>query len=126
MSTGTLTVRLVRSFSFKTFRTLILHDLDFSSITLQDLAIMIADRIKFTSALAFLEKHTFDTFKIYTQPHAAKTSNTIMNTEDDFRLILREWNKPLSDFGIQNETEISYFNYNDYLAFKINPETRWE
>jgi len=31
----------------------------------------------------------------------------------------------LANLGIENETEISFFNKEAYDAFKTNPETKW-
>eukprot|EP00276_Gloeochaete_wittrockiana_P009666 CAMPEP_0184644876 /NCGR_PEP_ID=MMETSP0308-20130426/1495_1 /TAXON_ID=38269 /ORGANISM="Gloeochaete witrockiana, Strain SAG 46.84" /LENGTH=44 /DNA_ID= /DNA_START= /DNA_END= /DNA_ORIENTATION= len=31
----------------------------------------------------------------------------------------------LASQGIENETEISFFNYKDYEAYKTHPETKW-
>ena len=34
--------------------------------------------------------------------------------------------KSLWDWGIQNETEISIFNWDAYIEYKKNPEEKWQ
>lgn len=123
---ATLTVRLVRSFEYKTFRTLVFHDLDLESINLKTLSDMIRDRIHNTPTLAFLQKVPFDTFKIYAQAHGAKTSNPIINTHDDLNLMLRDYDASLWDLGLRHESEISWFVWDDYQRYRVDPQTKWE
>jgi hypothetical protein len=87
-----------------------------------------------------------DTLKLYTQPHGTKTGNLIVNLEDDATLLLAEGERSLASYdcrmyfvpyegwymqladkqrGSGNETELSFFNMQDYLAFKANPEQKW-
>lgn len=60
--------------------------------------------------------------------------NLVINLEHDKDdLINGSWvldlseesNKKLSDYDIGNETELSIFNNNDYLKYKLNPEDKW-
>jgi len=67
---------------------------------------------------------TFDTLKIYTKAHGAKTSNLIINLDHE-ELMLDNDDARLVDMGIENETELSFFNQAAYGAFKRNPETKW-
>mgnify|MGYP003789550419 CR=1 FL=1 len=75
--------------------------------------------------LKFLEKMPFDTFKIYSQPHGAKTSNPIINLNNDDELILSDWSRTLAELGFQNETEVSLFVRADYEEYKKNPVFKW-
>jgi len=63
--------------------------------------------------------------KLYTQAHGAKTTNLIINLDHD-EWILSDESSPLSDCGLENETEVSFFNREMYETFKSNPQTRWE
>jgi hypothetical protein len=121
----TVTVRLVRSFEYKTVRNVYFKDLDLDNTTLEELKRMVDDRVKTTDNLRFLEKIPFDTLKIYSQPHGAKTSNPVINLSDDEKLLLPDWSKSLSSLGFQNETEVSLFVKSDYEAYKSNPVFKW-
>lgn len=123
---ATLTIRLIRSFEFKTFRNLILYNLDLTRVTLQDLNKLIKANLESKKNLKFLLVCPFDTFKIHAQPHGAKTSNPIISTENDERLILENWNVPLVQLGLDHESELSYFVRSEYEAYKTNPTFRWE
>ena len=54
-----------------------------------------------------------------------QSANLIINLEHDDELILSDPDVLLSNVGIQNETELSYFNRAAYEAYKANPQTRW-
>jgi hypothetical protein len=62
--------------------------------------------------------------KIQHKSHGAKTSDPVINTENDEKLMLKP-NLSLLDCGVENETEISYFKLEDYLAYQANPHTTW-
>ena len=99
----TVTVRAVRSFEYKTVRNLYFHDLDLDTTTLEQLKAMCDERIKTTDNLKFMAAVPFDTFKIYSQPHGAKTSNPVINLIDDDILIIKpeEWTKSLTALGFR-------------------------
>ena len=67
-----------------------------------------------------------DTLKIYVKAHGTKTSNLIININQDDS----SWTLPdtcrLQDKGVENETELSFFVMKDYLVFKQHPqEMKW-
>jgi len=66
-----------------------------------------------------------DTLKLYTRAHGAKTVNLIINLEND-DWIFSDDTATLSSLGIENETELSFFNRKLYDDFLSNPETKWE
>lgn len=51
--------------------------------------------------------------------------NLVINMEDDDQLVLSDSSKTLLQCGIENETELSVFNWNDYVEYKKNPEEKW-
>jgi hypothetical protein len=54
--------------------------------------------------------------------------NLVINFEDDDTKILTSEqfaNTSLWDLGVKNETELSVFRMEDYIAFKQNPEELW-
>lgn len=123
---ATISVRAIRSFEYKTFRNLVFHDVNLRVVTLNDLKRMVQERIANTPALAFLVPIPFDTFKIHAFAHGAKTSNPIINTHNDFTHILTDYETPLADLGLKHESELSYFVYEEYLQYRMDPVTKWE
>lgn len=124
-SSATVTVRLVRSFEYKTVRVLYFHELSLDSTTLQQLKESVEERttpqishnlfilwlgVKTTENLKFLQAVPFDTFKIYSQPHGAKTSNPVINLNNDETLILPDWSQTLSALGFRtgNQMQLIY------------------
>jgi hypothetical protein len=67
----------------------------------------------------------FDTIKIYTKAHGSKTMNLAINLDHDKDWILNDLSKPLTSYGVENETEVSVFNRDHYEEFKKNPEGKW-
>ncbi|KAF8952898.1 hypothetical protein BGZ46_003342, partial [Entomortierella lignicola] len=67
----------------------------------------------------------FDTLKLYTKAHGAKTMNLIINMDHDEDWILNNDDEILAQHGIENETEISIFNRELYEAYKLNPDIKW-
>ena len=51
------------------------------------------------------------------QAFGSKTNDTVINCENDDELILKE-NLTLSECGVKNETEISFFKLGDYTEYK--------
>jgi hypothetical protein len=130
---ATITVRAIKSFEYKTCRNLLFHHLDLTHTTLGDLERMVWERIAENSVLTRLFPRTatgspavLDTFKLYSLPHAAKTNNPIINLEDDERLVLFDYSRPLANVGFQHEAEVSFFNWQAYEAYRNNPHFKWE
>jgi len=68
--------------------------------------------------------HNYDALKIQHKAFGAKTSDPVINTEDDDTLLLK-LDKTLKENGIENETEISLFNLEEYRKYRENPEKKW-
>ena len=49
----------------------------------------------------------------------------MINFDNDNEWVLNDMSKSLHDYSIGNETEISYFNYEEYCTFKLNPVNKW-
>ncbi|TFY72392.1 hypothetical protein EVG20_g639 [Dentipellis fragilis] len=131
---ATLTIRIIKSFEYRTERSLVLHDLNFENTTVGDLKEIVRQGISVFHVLQAIHSQpawkayrtvSFDTFKLYTKAHGAKTTNLIINLDHD-DWILDDENRTLSDYGFENETEISFFNRESYERFKKNPVTRWD
>ncbi|KAA1478373.1 hypothetical protein DENSPDRAFT_788041 [Dentipellis sp. KUC8613] len=120
---ATLTIRIIKSFEFRTERSLVLHDLNFERTTVGDLKVIVQQAINSRSAWKAYRTVSFDTFKLYTKAHGAKSTNLIINLDHD-DWILDDENRTLADYEFENETEISLFNRESYENFKKNPVVR--
>ena len=72
-------------------------------------------------------KFGYDSLKIEHQAHGAKTSDPVINTEEDERLMLRP-GLSLAEQGVRHETEVSLFRLEDYLEYKklpVHGQTQW-
>ncbi|KAI0270780.1 hypothetical protein BGY98DRAFT_235763 [Russula aff. rugulosa BPL654] len=120
-----ITVRVIKSFEFRTERSLVLRDIDLDTTTVGNLKEIARNAIQTQPGWKPYRSAHFDTLKLYTQAHGAKTTNLIINLDHD-EWILSDDGKSLSESGLENETEISFFNRDLYENFKLNPQTRWE
>lgn len=64
-----------------------------------------------------VKTYLYDTVKIEHLPHKAKSSDLVINTADDDKLILPD-HTTLSCGGVVNETVLSFFKMVDYLQYK--------
>ncbi|KAK9456601.1 hypothetical protein V1511DRAFT_494777 [Dipodascopsis uninucleata] len=119
-----ITVRVIKSFEYRTERNLILKDVDLTTLTVGDLLELVKNDITTQSAFRALRNVQYDTLKIYTKAHGSKTSNLIVNLTND-EWILDDSSKTLQECGIENETEISCFNRELYEEYKKNPVEKW-
>ncbi|KIK08124.1 hypothetical protein K443DRAFT_128495 [Laccaria amethystina LaAM-08-1] len=124
-TSATLTVRIIKSFKFRTERSLVLHNVDLTTTTVAQLKDIAHKAILDKSGWKPYRNVLLDTLKLYTNAHGAKTSNLIINLDHD-DWILNNNDAILADLGFENETEISFFNSQDYEDFKLNPETSWD
>ncbi|KAF9932919.1 hypothetical protein BGZ67_004515 [Mortierella alpina] len=106
---ATLTIRVIKSFEYRTSKNLILHNIDLTTTTVGQLRAKIIEH----------------TLKLYTKAHGAKTMNLIINMDHDEDWILSNDDEILANHGIENETEISIFNRELYEAFKQHPDIKW-
>ncbi|KAJ3094884.1 hypothetical protein HDU97_007513 [Phlyctochytrium planicorne] len=123
-SSGILvTIRLIKSFEYRTTKNMIIKDLDPTVITFGRLKEIIQERIANESAFKVYRNVPMDTFKLYFHSHGTKSQNLIINLEHEDKFL--QDGTTLAEEGIDNETEISFFNLEAYLAFKNHPETKW-
>lgn len=120
-TSATLTVRIIKSFKFRTERSLVLHNVDLTTTTTAQLKDIVHKSILDKAGWKPYRNVLLDTLKLYTNAHGAKTSNLIINLDHD-DWILNNDDALLADLGFENETEISFFNRQDYEDFKLNPE----
>lgn len=120
-----LTLRIIKSFPYRTIKNHVFKDVDLTATTPSQLLDMIKQLIASNSAFRAYRTVDLDTLKIYTHAHGSKTMNLVINMDHDDDWILVDGSKPLADYGIENETEISAFNRAQYEEFKKNPEEKW-
>ncbi|KAF5386632.1 hypothetical protein D9615_001769 [Tricholomella constricta] len=150
-TSATLTVRIIKSFEYRTERSLVLHEVNLETCTVGQLKDIARKAVLTQSGWKPYRNVTLGssmpvfngyTLKLYTKAHGSKTTNLIINLEND-DWILDEDHKTLADlsFGMQhmchfnasypnfrpeNETEVSFFNRELYEHFKRNPTTSWD
>ncbi len=120
---ATITVRLIKSFQYRSIKLLVLPNIDLTTTTTSKLKTIINDKIIEKKLLNY-QNNNFDTLKIYSQPHKAKSSNLVINLTDEQGYELNV-EKPLLMLNVQNETEISFFNKCDYEKYKLDPQIKW-
>ncbi|KAJ3123085.1 hypothetical protein HK098_002234 [Nowakowskiella sp. JEL0407] len=119
----TVTVRLIKSFEYRTFKNFVLHNINPAETTPFQLKEITLQEILKGPAFRPYHKVKFDTLKIYMKAHGAKTQNLIINLDHEDWIL--DDTKTLLEQGIDGEVEISFFNREAYEAFKLNPEIKW-
>ncbi|KAI0831789.1 hypothetical protein BC628DRAFT_1349788 [Trametes gibbosa] len=122
---ATLTVRVIKSFEYRTERGLVLHHINLETTTVGQLKEIARQAIQTQAGWKPYRNATFDTLKLYTKAHGSKTTNLIINLDHDEWIFLDDA-KTLADLGLENESEVSFFNRELYEAFKKHPDTKWE
>ena len=120
-----ITVRIIKSFPYRNVKNYVIHGIDLTTTTVNSLKEQVIEMIQKTGAYRPYRNVNYDTLKIYTKAHGSKTMNLVINMNDDEDTLLIDGDKLLKDCGIENETELSLFNMDDYLKFKENPEEKW-
>ena len=121
---STLTVRVIRSFEYRTCRNIVLHNLDLSTLTGKELMAKVLEELGRVAKP--ISTYSYDTLKIYTQPHAAKPNNTAINVGREEELRIHDLSVPLTTYGVQHETELSFFKDSDYQEFLKHPSlVKW-
>ncbi|XP_020607710.1 UPF0538 protein C2orf76 homolog [Orbicella faveolata] len=124
-STGAIiTVRLIRSFEYRNIKYVVFKDVPLEQTVQHFMNFVISEIKKRPDVPPPFRNFAYDTMKIQHKAHGAKTSNPVIVLEDDQKLILTP-DHSLSDSGIENETEISFFKKEDYERYKANPEMKW-
>ncbi|KIP12384.1 hypothetical protein PHLGIDRAFT_21164 [Phlebiopsis gigantea 11061_1 CR5-6] len=123
-TSATLTIRVVKSFEYRTEKHLILHNINCETTTVGQLKELVRQAVQTTPGWKPYRNATLDTMKLYTKAHGSKTTNLIINLDHD-EWILDDDSKLLADHGFENETEVSFFGRELYEEFKKHPETKW-
>jgi len=122
---ATITVRVIKSFEYRTERSLVLRKLNLEATTVGGLKEIVRQAVQTGPAWRPYRNAVLDTLKLYTKAHGAKTTNLIINLDHD-DWILEDDDKTLTDIGLENESEVSFFSRKAYDSFKLSPEVRWD
>ncbi|KAJ1328703.1 hypothetical protein BSLG_009938 [Batrachochytrium salamandrivorans] len=106
----TLTVRLIKSFDYRTFKNLVVQHIA-KDMLVKDFKILVLENC----------------LKLYVKAHGSKSQHLIINLDHDSGddTYILDDAQTLASHGIEHETEVSFFNTSLYLAYKANPETKW-
>lgn len=126
LTNSIITVRVIKSFPYRNVKNLVFHDYDLQNKTAGDLLRDCMARISTEGIFRPFRNVKLDTLKVYTHAHGSKTVNLVINFDHDEDWMLDTTsNRKLCEYGVENETEISLFNREDYVAYKANPEEKW-
>ncbi len=106
----------------------IFQHVDLENTTAKQFYDMIMHEINTQGCFRPFRNIQYDTIKIYTHAHGHKTMNLVINMDhddDDWVLNMNDNEKKLSEYPIENETELSIYNEQDYLEYKKNPIEKW-
>ncbi|KAJ7098172.1 hypothetical protein B0H15DRAFT_1009887 [Mycena belliarum] len=124
-TSATLTLRIIKSFEFRTERSLVLHNINLETTTVGQLKDIARTAIATQLGWKPYRNVVLDTLKLYTKAHGAKTTNLIINLDHD-DWILEDESEFLANLDLENETEVSVFNRELYSQFQANPQTNWD
>lgn len=124
-TSATITIRIIKSFEYRVEKSLVLHNINLEQLTARQLKELVRQDLQIKSGFKAFRSIDLDTLKIYTKAHGSKTSNLIINLDHDDELMLNDDEATLADLGIENETEISFFNGAAYRAYQKKPEVKW-
>lgn len=128
LNDSVLTVRIIKSFPYRNVKNYVFQHVDLLNTTPKKLFDLILETIQKEGSLRPYRNVHYDTLKIYTHAHATKTMNLVINMDHDEDWVLdlsADNNRKLVDYGIENETELSIFNWDDYRQYCAHPEDRW-
>lgn len=130
-----ITVRVIRSFEYRTCRNVVVRDVDPAVMKIDELVERVFEEMQkgnITKLLLQFPDQTqshhrtfYNTLKLYMQPHGAKPNNTIINEGSEKELVIPDWSLPLAACNIGHETELSLFNQADYQAYLQDPTQKW-
>ena len=111
-----LTIRLIKSFEYKTVKNVILH-IDENSTTEQLIELLKQEQLK----LRVYKDLNLNKLKIYFKKHGTKSQNLVINLNGEDLIE----GKTLQEQGIEDETELSFFNHDDFVKYKADPQLKW-
>lgn len=128
-----LTIRIIKSFPYRNVKNHIIPSVNLKETTPSQLLDQVKNIIASTGSLRPYRNVDYDTVKVYTHAHGTKSMNLVINfgNEEETILCCKDADSSVSkeqclwDLGVENETELSVFNYSAYKEFEANPEEKW-
>ncbi|KAG7194237.1 uncharacterized protein KQ657_004956 [Scheffersomyces spartinae] len=125
-----ITIRVIKSFPYRNVKNYIYNGINLKETSPQQLLTKIKEIINTTGAFRPYRNVDYDTLKVYTHAHGTKSMHLVVNFDhdDDWVLVghgIEGTEKTLYELGIDNETELSLFKWEDYETYKANPEEKW-
>ncbi|KAI8852368.1 cytoplasmic protein, partial [Chytridium lagenaria] len=120
-----ITVRLIKSFEYRTTKNLVLRGLDPDRIFLQSLSECHFRYVKSDSVFLVIRSCHIDTIKLYFNKHGTKSQHLIINIEHEDTFLEDVLTLTAAGIGSKRNLEVSYFNLAAYLEYKHHPETKW-
>ncbi|CAG8583758.1 6626_t:CDS:2 [Paraglomus brasilianum] len=125
-TSSTLTIRVIKNFEYRTVKNMVLQNVNLETTTVEQLKEIIREKINTTPGFKPFRNVNYDTLKVYTKAHGAKPTNLVINFEHDEDWLLNYEHSALLSYGIENETEISFFNFEAYEKYKEHPDIQWD
>ncbi|XP_013394643.1 UPF0538 protein C2orf76 homolog isoform X2 [Lingula anatina] len=119
----TVTVRLIRSFPHRNIKHIVFKNVSVSQTAADFMTVVNKDIATCSELPPPFKKYQYDTMKILHKAHGFKTNDPVINTDHEENIL--DPGRTLSEQGVANETEISYFKREDYEHYKANPVTQW-
>lgn len=144
LNDAVITIRIIKSFEFRSMKAYVIKSIDLTTTTIAQLEELCRKEVSTTSSFRAFRSYAdkLDTLKLYTRAHGSKTTNLIINLDHpewvledgNLRGLLKEGggeekrkdNTTLAEIGVENETELSFFNREAYEEFLRNPNTKWD
>ncbi|KAJ7580983.1 hypothetical protein C8J56DRAFT_958740 [Mycena floridula] len=98
LTEATITLRIIKSFEFRTERSLVLTNLNLETTSVGQLKEIAKQAILTQPGWKPYKNAVLDTLKLYSKAHGAKTTNLIINLDHD-EWILDDDEKMLADLG---------------------------
>ena len=110
-----ITVRFIKNFQYRTIKQIVV-DID-ENLTIGQLKELLISKI----SKPFLID--YDCIKIYFLPFHYKSQNLVINMDKDEEWILKD--DVVVKTILEEQCEVSFFNFESYKEFKRNPEIKW-
>ncbi|KAK6505351.1 hypothetical protein TWF481_007256 [Arthrobotrys musiformis] len=125
LKNATITVRVIKSFPYRTCKNLVIRGLDLTGVTVGEFKARAGSDVKTLSGWKPYQNVEFDAMKLYTKAHGTKTQNLIINL-DRPDWMFDDDSKTLAEVGCEHETEVSFFNRAAYEEYLADPVNKWE
>ncbi|WFD34796.1 hypothetical protein MCUN1_001640 [Malassezia cuniculi] len=105
LTSAVITVRLIKNFEYRAMKAIILKDYDLTKATAADLIERCKHEVRTAAGYKVYRPivDKFDTLKLYTRAHSAKTTNLIINLDHPEWIFDNESTATLAELGIDGD-----------------------